>query len=78
MGSKLRRLLWEKWNNFPEAIQKKGRVSRKICIRVLMGMTPDWAKEIAQLTFKDFRRKRVYWTKNPDYLLGLEFTKSIL
>lgn len=78
MGRKLRRLLWEKWNNFPEVIQKKGRASRETRIKVLRDLTPDWAKEIALLTYKDFRKKRVFWTKNPGYLLGLEFTRPIL
>ena len=45
------------------------------CIRSLKAMLPDWAVEIAELSFKD-PQKEMYW--DPEFLLGLEFSRPIL
>lgn len=75
-GEKLRKYLWEQYNNVPEQRKfKKGEVPRCTHIRVLYGMLPDWVIEIAELSFKDFQ-KEIDW--NPEYLLSLEFSKPIL
>ena len=74
LGEKLRKLLFEHWKNLPENPRKKARGGRKTNIRVLKGLLPDWAVQIAELTFKDM--KEVFWDYNKDcvedYIDGLK------
>ena len=75
-GENLRKYLWEECNKIPDKSHTKiGEASRETHIKVLNAMLPDWAKEIAELSFKDLNKK-IYW--DPEFLLGLEFTKPIL
>lgn len=74
-GEKLRKILLEQYNKVPERISKIGHVSRVSCIRSLKAMLPDWAVEIAELSFKD-PNKKIDW--DPEFLLSLEFSKPIL
>lgn len=88
-GEKLRKTLWELQYGKPirklsPAIENLSEIKPQIAqnnngsrvrIRSLRSMLPDWVIEIAELSFKDLNRK-VEW--NPEFLLGLEFTKPIL
>ena len=74
-GEKLRVILLDQYKKVPERVSKIGHVSRVSCIRSLKAMLPDWAVEIAELSFRD-PQKEIYW--NSDFLLGLEFSKPIL
>ncbi|TSD02819.1 MAG: hypothetical protein Athens071416_458 [Parcubacteria group bacterium Athens0714_16] len=77
LGEKLRKYLLEQYNKIPDdrRFYKKGDASRNTHIRVLYGMLPDWAVEIAELSFKD-PNKEIDW--DPEFLLSLEFSKPIL
>ncbi|MFA5838500.1 MAG: hypothetical protein WC849_00980 [Candidatus Paceibacterota bacterium] len=77
-GENLRKYLWEQYKKIPEKPIKVGEVSRVTHIRVLTASLPDWAREIAELSFKDFKNpnKKIDW--DPDFLESLEFSRPIL
>jgi len=75
-GGKLRKFLFEQSKNIPEEYDiKKGEVSRVSHIKTLKAMLPDWAVEIAELSFKN-QNMEIHW--DLDFLEALEFTRPIL